>query len=242
MERVLGQPDQSILKFNRICKQNGLELDGEKLEKLRNYVSLLVEWNSKINLISRNDTANVWFSHILHSISALFLVSIQPELNVLDLGTGGGLPGIPISIVRPDLKLTLLDSIGKKTKALQDMVERLDLTNVRILTGRSEELSRGQFQEKFDLILSRAVAPLADLINWSRPLARRNHISFSNEPETKRHVSLPSLVTLKGGDLQDEIKAAKIKTKPKNIAVINLIFEGSEEIGLEDKKIVIVNL
>jgi 16S rRNA (guanine527-N7)-methyltransferase len=215
-----------LLKFSSICKRNGLEIDDARLAKLNEYVRLLLNWNTKINLISRNDISNVWYSHILHSISLLFFVEIQQNSKLLDLGTGGGLPGIPIAIVRSDLKITLLDSIKKKTAAVQDMVGELNMAKIDVVTGRAEEIgSKPEFARRFDAIISRAVAPLHDLIRWSRPFLRR---------------SGSRLIALKGGDLDDELKEARIKSKPKDISVTNLVFDGSEEIGFEGKKIVTV--
>ena len=215
-----------LLKFSSICKRNGLEIDDARLAKLNEYVRLLLNWNTKINLISRNDISNVWYSHILHSISPLFFVEIQQNSKLLDLGTGGGLPGIPIAIVRSDLKITLLDSIKKKTAAVQDMVGELNMAKIDVVTGRAEEIgSKPEFARRFDAIISRAVAPLHDLIRWSRPFLRR---------------SSSRLIALKGGDLNDELKEAGIKSKPKDISVTNLVFDGSEEIGFEGKKIVTV--
>jgi len=215
-----------LLKFSAIGKRNGLEIDDARLAKLNEYVRLLLNWNTKINLISRNDISNVWYSHILHSISLLFFVEIQQNSKLLDLGTGGGLPGIPIAIVRSDLRITLLDSIKKKTAAVQDMVSKLNLSNIDVVTGRAEETcSKLEYARRFDMVISRAIAPLNDLIKWSWPFLRR---------------SGSRLITLKGGDLDDELKEARIKSKPKDISVTNLVFDGSEEIGFEGKKIVTV--
>jgi 16S rRNA (guanine527-N7)-methyltransferase len=198
------------------------------LGKLQRYVELLLEWNSKINLISRSDVSNVWFSHILHSLSILFFVEFEKDSRLLDLGTGGGLPGIPLAIVRADLRITLLDSIRKKTTALQDILNKLDLPNADIIIGRAEKIgSKREFAKKYDAVISRAVAPLNDLIRWSRPFLRQKD---------------SRLITLKGGDLENELNEAKIKSTPKNISVMKVVFDGSEEIGLEGKKIVIVEL
>lgn len=232
MEQPIVEQGGSVITFRKICQQNGLTLTEEAIEKLAEYIVLLKDWNTKINLISRRDSSDAWFSHILHSVSILFFIDIPNGSRILDLGTGGGLPGIPISIVRPDLKITLLDSIRKKTFALTDIVERLKLQNVQIITGRVEEIANQGSGKRFDSVFSRAVAPLTDLIKWSRPL-----ISSKKGSST-----LPALVALKGGDLDDEIETARIKTGIASIDVMSLVFEGSAEIGLEDKKLIMVRV
>ncbi len=218
------------LRLMSICRKNGLQLSDQQIAKLRTYGELLLEWNSKINLISRKDAKNIWFSHILHSLSVLFFVQFPKDFRVLDLGTGGGLPGIPIAIVRDDLKLTLCDSIRKKTMAVQEMVDRLQLANTNVVTARAEEMAKDRtYTNVFDAVIARAVAPLDDLIEWSKPLATK-----------KRSMDFPKLIALKGGILDEEIREATRKSTPPKIEARNLVFDGSVEMGLEGKKIVLV--
>ncbi len=217
-----------LLRFESFCRKNGVVFSHVQLGKLESYVKYLLDWNSKINLISRNDISNVWFSHILHSLSILFFVKVDHGAHVLDLGTGGGLPGIPLSIAREDLRFMLVDSIRKKMMTVEDMIARIDIPNVGFATGRAEDLNqKKEFSKQYDLVVSRAVAPLNDLIRWSRPFLKDSSLG---------------LVTLKGGDLNDEVREAKIKSKPKDISVTPLVFVGSEELGFEGKKIVVVTM
>lgn len=235
--------EDAELKFVRICRTNGLQLEDYQIKKLQEYVVLLTNWNSKVNLISRAETSNVWLSHILHSVSLLFFVELQQNLRVADLGTGGGLPGIPLAIVRNDLNFTLIDSIRKKTTAVQDMVDRLGLTNVSVVAGRAEEIAREKYyNHKTDVVVSRAVAPLADLMKWSETLLRTQRQGTNDQIRMRRTFQIPYLLALKGGDLDQEINTARNKRKSKEITVVNLVFDGSEEIGLEGKKIVVVNM
>jgi len=234
------------LRLLTICRKNDLELSSDQQTKISHYVGALLEWNKKINLISRRDEENIWFSHILHSLSPLFYIDIAEGAYLLDLGSGGGLPGIPLAIARPDLHVTLLDSIKKKAMAAEDMVGNLGLRNVRVRTIRAEDFPherRGA--NSFDLVIARAVAPLADLITWSRPLVKR--VARQTAPggeKTKRGRRVPAtrLVALKGGDLDGEIAEARVKAGTSAITVIEMAFEGSLELGLEDKKLVLVNL
>jgi 16S rRNA (guanine527-N7)-methyltransferase len=223
------------IRVRTICMKNGVPLTDAQLEKLSAFVAGLLEWNAKINLISRKDTEKIWFSHILHSLAPLFYISIPEEWRVFDLGTGGGLPGIPLAIARPDLQLTLADSIRKKTTAVEELVTRLGLRNVRIRTGRAEEIGKEKGVSKcHDVVIARAVAPLADLIRWSKPL-----LSGRTPPEGK---DVPVLIALKGGDLDAEIAAAQREWNRSAITVINMSFEGSLELGLEEKKLVLTRL
>ncbi len=124
----------------------------------------MLEWNKKINIISRKDEENVWTYHILHSISPLFKIEIKQNSAIVDIGTGGGLPGIPIKILRPDISMLCIDSTGKKINAVSQMITDLKLNNIHALWGRAEEIgSQPEYAGKFDVVIARAVAPLKDL-------------------------------------------------------------------------------
>lgn len=219
-----------------ICTKNALHLSDGQLALLTGYVERLLEWNKKINLISRRDVENVWFSHILHSIALLFFVDIPQEWRILDMGSGGGLPGIPLAIVRPDLRVTLLDSIRKKTMATDEIAQFLQLKNISVRTGRAEELAGGKGFDPFDMVVARAVASLEDLARWSRPLVRTGHRQIAAGEKS----GAPHLLALKGGDLAGEIERAR-KIGGIAITVIQMTFEGSLELNLEDKKLVLVH-
>lgn len=240
--------DQSLLdssfRLSRICRDNGLPLSNDQVDLLRRYVELLREWNAKVNLISRRDEENIWWSHILHSVSILFFLTPGEGMRLLDLGTGGGLPGIPLAILRNDLHIVLLDSIRKKTAAVQDIVGRLALTNVRVETGRAEELhGKSEWAGAFDIVVVRAVASLEDLVRWSKPLARSGKgelVEHRLPLPAGRALSTPLLVALKGGDLGEEIRRAQQRARDARINANTLVFPGSEELGLEDKRLVTV--
>lgn len=152
---------------------------------------LYPEWNEKINLISRKDISNLEEHHLLHSLGIAKIVRFKPGTTILDVGTGGGFPGIPLAILFPECHFTLIDSIGKKIRVAQDIAQRIGLTNVTCIQERVEE-EKGKFQ----FIVSRAVMPLPDLVK----LVRKN---ISRE----QHNALPNgLIVLKGGELQAEIR------------------------------------
>jgi 16S rRNA (guanine527-N7)-methyltransferase len=206
---------------------------------LREFAAQVEERNKQLNLVSRADTASLWTAHILHSLSILFVLKIPERAAVLDLGTGGGFPGVPLSIVRPDLTMVHIDSIAKKTNALREMLQAIGLSN-QVLTGRAEEIVRSpEWQHRFDLVLARAVAPLADLVRWSRPLLKIRPLHDS--PGHAQLLSIPALVAMKGGDLAEEISHARARSRPAHITVIDLDFPGCREAGLEEKKLIVVH-
>lgn len=159
----------------------------------------------------------------------------------MDLGTGGGLPGIPLKIILPESEFILVDSTKKKINAVQDIVRRLNLQGVSALWGRAEDLAKEQILRfHFDYIVARAVAPLNNLIDWSNPFLKP--ASSSGVPvaaHTQAHS--PALIALKGGELGDEIAKAKSGSRTYSIEVVDLVFPGSEEFSAPGKKIVVVH-
>lgn len=151
----------------------------------------MLDWNEKINLISRKDTEQVSLHHIVHSLSILKYFQFVKGQTILDIGTGGGLPGIPLAICFPNVEFVLSDSIEKKTLAVFDMAESLDLENVTVAHGRSEKI-----KQKFDFVVTRAVAKTPKLINWSKSKIKRSNLI--DQPN--------GLIALKGGDLSEELE------------------------------------
>jgi len=153
---------------------------------------LYENWNQKINLISRKDIHNIFLKHIIHSLMIGKWISFTAHSIILDLGTGGGFPGIPLSIIFPEVNFHLVDSTRKKVLVVQDIVDKLGLKNVKTSHSRAEDLSI-----KYDFIMARAVAPATQLISWTKKLIREQHIN-----------SIPNgWILLKGGQLDDELKA-----------------------------------
>lgn len=228
---------QPVIGLRTTCRNNGLLLSDIQLAQLEAYVERLLDWNKKINLISRRDEENVWFSHILHSLGILFSIDIPQASRILDLGSGGGLPGIPLAIARPDISVTLLDSIRKKTMATEEIVGAIGLKNVAVRTGRAEELPMWrEAGGPYDTVVARGVAGLKDLMQWSKRLVRKREPGVPSGTKP----AAPHLLALKGGDLAGELAAAR-KTGAVTITVIAMKFEGSLELGLEEKKLVLVN-
>lgn len=157
------------------------------------------EWNEKINVISRKDIDSLYEKHVLHSLAIATEFDFPAGAQVVDIGTGGGFPGVPLAIFFPGATFHLVDSIGKKIKVVNEAVQALSLTNVKTYHARVETLPKNSF----DFAVSRAVAPLADLWTWSRPLLRNNHLSGAPHKN--------GLVCLKGGDLTDEIAQSGLR-------------------------------
>lgn len=156
--------------------------------------ALYRDWNAKINVISRKDIDNLYPHHVLHSLGIAKVITFRPSTHVMDIGTGGGFPGIPLAILFPEVQFHLLDSIGKKIKVAQAVTDALELTNVR--TSHKNVMEE---KEKYDFVVSRAVMQMEDLVR----LVRKNvHHEQRN--------SLPNgLICLKGGDIQQEMRPFK---------------------------------
>ena len=166
------------------------ELNERQREQMAQVEVLYPEWNAKINVISRKDIDNLEINHLLHSLGLVKFVKFTPGTRVMDLGTGGGLPGIPLAIYYPEVTFHLVDRIGKKLKVAQDIAVRIGLTNVTFQHGDVKEV-----KGKFDFVVSRAVMDLGDMV----PLIKR---LIATED---RNAVPNGLVCLKGGDLSEEL-------------------------------------
>lgn len=204
------------------------EITPEQIRQLAALETLYKEWNSKINVISRKDDDSLYEKHVLHSLSIAAAFDFVKGMQVLDLGTGGGFPGIPLAIFFPETHFHLADSIGKKIKVVQAVAEGIGLKNVTAQHTRAEEIKN----KKFDAVVSRAVAPLGDLWRWSKPLLKP---AVSTAPSYREGLVVPrGLICLKGGDLSQEI--AESGCRPR----IMEIFEIFPEPGFREKYILYV--
>ena len=184
------------IEVRQICIDNGLIISDQQWLLLEEWVDLLLNYNQEINLISRKETDWLWEKQILHCLSLLVLREIPQGLKLCDFGTGGGLPGIILAIIRPDLHLTLLDSRQKKVAVVQKMSEDLGLSNVKVICGRGELLGKNtEWNQRFSIIVARGVASIIDLIRWTGGLRKS---------ESVLHI-------YKGGEIQDEINALSLK-------------------------------
>ena len=190
-------------------------------EQLTGLFDLYSNWNSKINVISRKDIENLYVHHVLHSLAIAKYLDFTPGTKVIDVGTGGGFPGVPLAILFPDVEFLLLDSITKKIIVATEISNSIGLNNVEFIHSRIEDEKR-----KFHFVVSRAVMPLPDLIKKIR----------KNITDDQRNSIPNGLICLKGGDLFNEIKPFK-----KNVEVVSLT-SFFEESFFETKKLVYVPL
>lgn len=182
------------------------DLTPEQHKQFEKLEELIKEWNEKINLVSRNDIENLTERHILHSLALVKFASIKPGNKILDIGTGGGFPGIPLAIMFPESKFTLIDSIGKKIMVVKDLIDQLNLKNAQAIHIRSDD-----YRGKFDIVTGRAVTRMLKFFNMSEHLLANNG----------------KYCILKGGDLNEEIEefVFEIGVKVEKIALYDTFEE-----------------
>jgi 16S rRNA (guanine527-N7)-methyltransferase len=207
---------------------NSFNPDPTKIERLAYFAELVAEKNEKVNLISRKDVESIIENHIFLSS---YITKYLPEkcTHFLDIGTGGGFPGIPLAIIRPESKGVLIDSTGKKIDAVKEFVGRLKLSNVTVINDRVEsQLFLSEYSESFDLIISRATVPLIILLRYALPLVKDKAF----------------LASIKGGDIEDELQKAVLKYKSyiKKSTVFELFYKPSNVRNQKGKKLVLLEL
>lgn len=166
-------------------------LNETQIKQFEGLEKLYVYWNAKINVISRKDMDAFYERHVLHALAISKIIKFKEHTRVLDVGTGGGFPGIPLAILFPKVQFFLIDSIGKKIKVVKSVQKSLGLTNVNTSQIRAED-----FKEKVDFVVSRAVAKMDDFVPWVR-----KNLSLNNGQQIKN-----GIICLKGGDLTEELK------------------------------------
>ncbi|MFY8005517.1 MAG: 16S rRNA (guanine(527)-N(7))-methyltransferase RsmG [Chitinophagaceae bacterium] len=181
----------------------------KQVEQFTLLEELYKTWNEKINVISRKDIDSIYLHHVLHSLSIAAIVEFKAGMQIIDIGCGGGFPGVPLAIFFPEVEFLLVDSIGKKLKVVDAVCEGAGITNITTKHCRVEEIK----QRKFDFAISRAVAPLKELWQWSNPLLRKG-----NNADVKN-----GLICLKGGNLHQEISESG--TRPKMMPISSIFNE-----------------
>ena len=190
-------------------------------EQFAALLPLYEEWNAQINVISRKDMEHFYEHHVLHSLAIAKVMQFKPMAEVLDVGTGGGFPGVPLAIMFPETKFTLIDSIGKKIKVVSDVVDRLGLANAKAIQIRAEQLDG-----EYDFVVSRAVTTLGEFVPWVK-----NKISKSQYHDLKN-----GILYLKGGDLKNELFTFRHKVKTWDIG------DWFDEEFFETKKVIYLPL
>lgn len=197
------------------------QLSDRQKSQIADLKPLYEEWNQKVNVISRKDMDAFYLHHVLHSLSIAKLFEFETSDQVLDLGTGGGFPGVPLAILFPETPFVLVDSIGKKIKVVQDVAARLGLSNITTVQGRAE-----QVKGKFDFAVTRGVAPMVEIKHWVGNKIRK----------TTNWKSPHGIIFLKGGDLNDEISKTGQSCLEKNVS------DWFEESYFQTKKVVFLEI
>ncbi|MCR5314294.1 MAG: 16S rRNA (guanine(527)-N(7))-methyltransferase RsmG [Bacteroidaceae bacterium] len=196
-------------------------LTPEQTSQFAQLYDLYTDWNSKINVISRKDIENLYERHVLHSLGIAKVISFRPETHVMDLGCGGGFPGIPLAILFPEVQFHLVDSIGKKVRVAQEVANAIGLKNIAFSHARGEEI-----KEKYDFVVTRAVMSLVELIKCVR----------KNIEHTQRNSLTNGIIALKGGELDSEMASMR------NICTTWDLSQYFDEPFFETKKVVHVSV
>lgn len=200
--------------LKQACSDLGIKLNEEQIEKFMSYKKLLLEWNEKVNLTSITDEREIILKHFVDCLSITTVYDIKADTKVIDVGTGAGFPGIPLKIVYPDIKLTLLDSLNKRILFLQDLNIKLEFKNVDCIHSRAEDSGQNKlYREKYDLCASRAVADLSVLAEYCLPF-----VSIGG-----------SFISFKGAEIEDELNQSKTAIKKlggeiQNVEIIKIPF------------------
>lgn len=192
-------------KFKRQIKELGIELSDLQFEQFEKYYKLLVEWNEFMNLTAITEYEEVYEKHFLDSLAVVKAIDMNEVESVIDIGTGAGFPGIPLKIAFPHLKIVLLDSLNKRIKYLNTVVDELNLENVETLHGRAEDhAKKAEYREQFDLCVSRAVANLATLSEYCLPYVKvdGNFISYKSGEITGEAEEAKKAVSILGGNVK----------------------------------------
>jgi 16S rRNA (guanine527-N7)-methyltransferase len=225
---MIDTRDQYLKQLQAFYWDNGFNPDIMKMERLAYFADLVTEKNEKVNLISRKDISSIIENHVFLSS---FISKFLPEkcTNFIDVGTGGGFPGIPLAIMRPESKGVLIDSTGKKIDAVKEFIDKLKLGNVTAVNDRVESPEFiAQYSNYFDLFISRATVPLIILFRYALPLIKEK--SF--------------LAAIKGGDIEDEFKKAELKYKPyiKKSTIFELSYKPTNVRNQKGKKLILLEL
>lgn len=204
-----------------IIKKYFPDITEHQAEQFAQLDALYSDWNAKINVISRKDIQNLYEHHVLHSLGIAKVTRFQPGTGVMDLGTGGGFPGIPLAILFPEVQFHLVDSIGKKVRVANEVATAIGLKNVKFSHARAEEI-----KEQYDFVVTRAVMPMIDLMKVAR----------KNIKKEQKNAIPNGIIALKGGELDGEIASMR------NIATVWELSDFFEEEYFETKKVVHVGV
>lgn len=191
------------------CGALGITLTEEQVQKFLEYYELLIEWNSFMNLTAITEFDEVVTKHFVDSVSLIKVLDLSEKLTLIDIGTGAGFPGIPLKIVFPNLKITLLDSLNKRVKFLNEVIGKIELKEIEAIHGRAEDAAKSQdLREKFDLCVSRAVANLSTLSEYCLPFVKvgGKFISYKSEKIAEEMKAAEKAVSILGGEYAGQVE------------------------------------
>lgn len=186
----------------------GIEINNQQVNRFLNYYTLLIEWNKAINLTSIIDFEEVVLKHFIDSLSLIKLIDLKQDYTIIDIGTGAGFPGIPLCIIFPHLSITLLDSLNKRVRFLDEVINQLELDNIRTIHGRAEDYARDlNYREKYDLAISRAVANLSTLSEYCLPFIKVDglFISYKSEKIQEEYLEADKAIQILGGEYHKQV-------------------------------------
>lgn len=200
--------EKDLTQFLSDLEKLNISLSDQQIQQFMKYYELLVEWNSFMNLTAITEFDEVCKKHFVDSVSLIKAMDLSKELSVIDIGTGAGFPGIPLKIVFPNLKITLLDSLNKRIKFLDTVIEELALANISTLHGRAEDFAKpGKLRETYDLCVSRAVANLSTLSEYCLPYVKVGgfFISYKSEKIDEESEAAKKAISILGGKVKDQV-------------------------------------
>ena len=214
-------------QFEKDLKALNIELNDKQIEQFILYYEMLIEWNSFINLTSITEFDAVMKKHFIDSISLIKAFDVSKSINVIDVGTGAGFPGLALKIAYPKLKITLLDSLNKRIQFLDEVINKLELNEINTIHGRAEDFAKkDDHREKYDLCVSRAVANLATLSEYCLPYVKLNgyFISYKSEKISEELMNAEKAIKLLGGEIKNQIEFSLPETDIyRNLVVIKKI-------------------